>query len=413
MAPTGSSRKTLWWILGIVGALIVLAAIGVLLWQLVFKPSAPADTRLPTPIVALETAQPATSTAIPLPVTATTTPTLPPAPTASATFAPATATSAPATAATITLVPTFTLTPAATLTLPSTLTLTPAPSATLPPAPYGSVNAGAANVRQGPGQGYPVIAQAIYGQSLLLLGRSANAGWYYVQLPAGQIGWISASLVAAPAGLSLPVIAAPPLPTPTPWPTPAPWPTPRPTPIPWPTYTPWPTPIPWPTPAPTIPPTSTATPVPPACAISVAGPFIGVWSASERAELGCPVETVRETWTAIERFERGVMLWREDQRMIYVLSSDGVWRKVADAWIEGMPQYACADVPPAGLVKPQRGFGIVWCTAAGMKSLVGWALEEEHGFTTQYQTFQNGEMIRAEDNSVYVLSRSGLWRRYQ
>ena len=129
-----------------------------------------------------------------------------------------------------------------------------------------------------------------------------------------------------------------------------------------------------------------------------------------RGELGCPIETVHETWTAMERFERGVMLWREDQRMIYVLANDGTWRKIADTWIEGMPPYACSDIPPAGLVKPQRGFGIVWCSTPGMKSLVGWALEEEHGITTQYQNFQNGEMIRAEDGGIYVLSRSGWWR---
>jgi len=131
-----------------------------------------------------------------------------------------------------------------------------------------------------------------------------------------------------------------------------------------------------------------------------------------RAELQCPTESVRETWTAVERFERGVMFWREDQRMIYVFASDGMWRKIADIWVEGMPDYSCPDVPPAGLIKPKRGFGYAWCNTAGLKALVGWALDEEHGYTTQYQAFQGGEMLRAEDNSVYVLFRSGLWRRY-
>jgi hypothetical protein len=425
----GRQNTLLLWTIGAFGALLALGIIGVVAWLLFFnKPAEPIVTPTATPLVATPQAQAAdTSTPVYVLATDTATPRLPPTATAGAPIVP-----------TLTLIPPITATlPAASptvppLTLVPTASITPIPSATAPAAPYGTVIVGAANVRQGPGEAYPVIAQATNGQTLLLLGQSAYPGWFYAQLPDGRIGWIASALVSAPVGVSLPIVAAPPLiPTPIPtyiWPTPypTPWPTfvwPTPIPSPWPTFV-WPTPIPtpwptfvWPTPVPTLPPppppppTSTFTPAPP-CPIPVAGPFIGVWSGSVRGELGCPVETVHETWTAVERFERGVMLWREDQRMIYVLANDGTWRKIADTWIEGMPQYACSDVPPAGLVKPQRGFGLVWCTTPGMKSLVGWALEEEHGITTQYQSFQNGEMIRAEDSSIYVLLRSGWWRRY-
>ena len=120
---------------------------------------------------------------------------------------------------------------------------------------------------------------------------------------------------------------------------------------------------------------------------------------------------MRETWTATQRFERGLMLWREDQRMIYVIASDGTWRKTIDNWTTSMSEASCPDVPPAGKFQPIRGFGLIWCNTPGMKSLVGWGLEAEHGITGQYQIFQGGEMLRAEDGTVYSLLHSGWWRR--
>jgi len=106
------------------------------------------------------------------------------------------------------------------------------------------------------------------------------------------------------------------------------------------------------------------------------------------------------------------MLWREDQRMIYVIANDHTWRKIADNWVEGMPAESCPDVAPSGLVKPIRGFGYVWCNAAGIKNLVGWATEDEHGYDTQFQAFEGGEMMRGENNAIYILLHNGWWQSY-
>jgi uncharacterized protein YraI len=279
------------------------------------------------------------------------------------------------------------------------------------------VNAATANVRSGPSNQYPVITQVFYGQYALLLGQSAGYDWLYLQLQDGRLGWMAAYLVTHSPALPLPIVPAPPLPptavppTPTntlPPPTWTPVPPPTWTPVPPPTST-W-TPIPPPTWTPVPPPTWT--PVPPPCPIAIGAPFISAWTGPVRDTLHCPVDTMKEVWTAVQPFERGVMFWREDQRMIYVIANDHTWRKIADNWIEGMPQESCADVAPAGLVKPVRGFGYVWCNAAGIKDLVGWATEDEHGFTTQFQTFEGGEMVRAENTSIYVFMHSGWWQSY-
>ena len=237
---------------------------------------------------------------------------------------------------------------------------------------------------------------------MLLLGQSATYDWLYLQLQDGRLGWMAVYLVNGSPGLALPVVPAPALP---PTPTNTPW-VPTWTPVPPPTWTPVPPPTWTPVPAPTW------TPVPPPCSITIGAPFVSAWTGTVRDTLHCPIDTMKETWTAIQPFERGIMLWREDQSMIYVIANDHTWRKIADNWVEGMPQESCADVAPAGLVKPVRGFGYAWCNAAGIKDLVGWATEDEHGFTTQFQTFEGGEMMRAENTSIYSLMHSGWWQSY-
>ncbi|MBU0966681.1 MAG: SH3 domain-containing protein [Proteobacteria bacterium] len=59
-----------------------------------------------------------------------------------------------------------------------------------PPQIYGSVSviANRLNVRSGPGREHPVVFQLRQGTILTIYGGSA--GWYYVQLPNGQYGWV-------------------------------------------------------------------------------------------------------------------------------------------------------------------------------------------------------------------------------
>lgn len=407
MSPS-QRQGILLWIVGVLGVLVALGILGIAAWLLFLKPqpaaTPPAGATAAPTLAALATDTPVPPSPTPTLAPPTATPTKPlPTPT---TEALASATPAGTAAVAPTATPAPSIPPTATPTAVPTQIIYPTPTFTpyIPPtpSPWGVINRATANVRAGPGVIYPVIAQAVYGQYVLLLGQSADLGWLYVQLQDGRLGWVAAYLVNRSPALPLPIVPVPPPPPP---PTPIP-PTNTPTPRP-------PTPVPPPTSTFTpVPPTATFTPTPYPCGIPLGAPFVSAWAGSVRNQLGCPSSPMVETWTAVERFQRGIMFWREDQRMIYVIASDMTWRKYADNWIEGMPEYSCPDAPPPGLVKPKRGFGYVWCNQPGLKELVGWALEEEHGITTQYQGFDGGEMIRAEDTSIYILFRSGLWQRY-
>ncbi len=77
-----------------------------------------------------------------------------------------------------------------------------------------------ANIRLGPGTGYPSIGVAPYGTTGTIIGVSQDGQWWAADTPqsASKMGWVLASLVAAEGTEGLPVLTAPALPAPTPAP---------------------------------------------------------------------------------------------------------------------------------------------------------------------------------------------------
>jgi hypothetical protein len=108
------------------------------------------------------------------------------------TKAPATATMAPT--ATNTLVPSPTVTP----TLAATATFTPAPA--------GFTSNATANVRQGPGTGYPIIGQIQAGQEMAITGKDPTGGWWQFNYN-GDSGWVSNQMVTANSGAAAVAVA--------------------------------------------------------------------------------------------------------------------------------------------------------------------------------------------------------------
>jgi hypothetical protein len=121
-----------------------------------------------------------------------------------------------------------------------------------------------------------------------------------------------------------------------------------------------------------------------------------------------------EVWSAFQPFESGSMIWREDTDQVYVLFRDGSWAVFDPTWVEGEPEQDPEIVPPEGLFQPKRGFGKVWRDNLDVRSGLGWALQEEAGYTALVQGFERGELVRIE-NRTYVLvltaGRPSTWYR--
>ncbi|HET6446764.1 MAG TPA: SH3 domain-containing protein, partial [candidate division Zixibacteria bacterium] len=82
------------------------------------------------------------------------------------------------------------------------------------------------NVRTGPGLNFPIIGIAPFGSALEVVGVSADATWWVVNVPGvpNNYGWVSEEYVDVQNGGNVLVIPSPPTPTPaaTPTATPAP-----------------------------------------------------------------------------------------------------------------------------------------------------------------------------------------------
>jgi len=168
------------------------------------------------------------------------------------------------------------------------------------------------------------------------------------------------------------------------------------------------------TPTPTATPTLTPTPSPlPACELGVREPFRTAWEDAEvQARMGCPTNETHVTWMAFEPFENGFMVWREDNRMIYVLYNDGTWQSFPDTWQEGEPEKA-GYTPPPGLYEPIRGFGKVWREQlGGPNAAIGWATAPEQGDNRAVQDFRNGVMLDAADWRWVLFQDDHTWQRY-
>lgn len=109
-------------------------------------------------------------------------------------------------------------------------------------------------------------------------------------------------------------------------------------------------------------------------------------------KLGCPVDEVRTVTAVTQDFERGILVWREDEGLIYVVYDAGGWEAYPDAWQEGMPETDPAfGPPPDGKIQPRRGFGLVWAEQQGVREALGWALNEERSCDDAHvQPFEGG-----------------------
>jgi len=171
--------------------------------------------------------------------------------------------------------------------------------------------------------------------------------------------------------------------------------------------TPWLT---W-TPRPTLPPaTGTPTRLPPTpCASSLLRSFARFWTPALQADAGCPVREEQNTGAAEQPFERGRMLWRADRLLIYVLGADGRYQAIGDAWV-GPAETICEANPPAGLLHPRRGFGLVWCSNPDIRKQLGFGLEAERGYPAIVQETSNGLLWLTDRDQALLLTHDGAWQ---
>ncbi len=110
-----------------------------------------------------------------------------------------------------------------------------------------------------------------------------------------------------------------------------------------------------------------------------------------------PTETVAQIQVAEQRFQNGRMFWLQPTQQIWVLieteDGSGIWTVHEDRFVEGDAEFDPDVIPPEDLFQPERGFGRLWRDNADLRDALGWGLEPEVGFVSQYQYTPGGEII--------------------
>lgn len=109
---------------------------------------------------------------------------------------------------------------------------------------------------------------------------------------------------------------------------------------------------------------------------------------------GCLVAPAFETPAAIQRFERGMMIWLGRAKSIWVIQPPnssaknvtdalptGLVDRFDDTFVDGMVESDANIAPPTGKMQPVRGFGLLWRSNPWVMSNLGWAIENERGYT--------------------------------
>ncbi|MCZ7543101.1 MAG: hypothetical protein M5R40_05965 [Anaerolineae bacterium] len=117
---------------------------------------------------------------------------------------------------------------------------------------------------------------------------------------------------------------------------------------------------------------------------------------------GCPAEAVKDVQAAYQTFEHGYMVWRADLGEVYVHHSNGQANHFIESTLESLPDNPVAEteVAPSGYHMPVSGFGRVWGNIPEIRSRLGWATAPEQGYTMRVQRVE----ITASTFAVYYLT---------
>lgn len=74
-----------------------------------------------------------------------------------------------------------------------------------------------------------------------------------------------------------------------------------------------------------------------------------------------------------------------------------------------MPPNDPALIPPAGLLQPERGFGLLWRNSPTVRERLGWALTPEAGYTAtvQIDSATGARYLTGPGGTIYGLPANG------
>jgi len=111
------------------------------------------------------------------------------------------------------------------------------------------------------------------------------------------------------------------------------------------------------------------------------------------------------TNAAYQPFERGLMIWRQDNQTIYVLFNTGNFSPYLFESYTGLANPN--DIPPTGRYTPINGFGKVWNGETNFGALVrdkiGWATGLEQGYTATVSGYTVASVAKPDSHILITI----------
>ncbi len=112
-------------------------------------------------------------------------------------------------------------------------------------------------------------------------------------------------------------------------------------------------------------------------------------------------------YATAQRFERGLMIWRSDTAMIYVLADSGRAYSFPASVYGRLPDN---PIPASqGRIRPIFGFGKIWGNRVDIRSALGWPVRGELGFNMRIISTYGATYLRQLDGTIYQVNDNGRW----
>jgi len=115
-----------------------------------------------------------------------------------------------------------------------------------------------------------------------------------------------------------------------------------------------------------------------------------------------------DIYGTVQRFERGLMLWRSDTAMIWVLADNQQAFQFAASDYTSLRDNPIFGTPPSRL-RPIFGFGKVWGNNRQIRDLIGWPVRGEIGYPMSIRQYRGPSYLVVFNQSAYQISADGTW----
>jgi hypothetical protein len=130
--------------------------------------------------------------------------------------------------------------------------------------------------------------------------------------------------------------------------------------------------------------------------------FTAIYPAAAQSDI-----TVKAT---AQPFEGGLMIWRSDTALIWVLGNNGRVLTYPSSSYGRLPDNPIFGNPPSRL-RPIFGFGQVWGNFKRVRDLLGWPTATELGFDMRIQYSNRSYYLTQMDGSVITIAPNRTWSR--